>query len=484
MAKGRLRPDLAPYFADKMNGVRQPMLRLENKSRVAVMGGGPAGSFFAYFLLDLAARTGLELQVDIYEPRDFNKSGSAGCNMCAGIISETLIQALALDGINLPAAVIQRGMDSYVLHNDVGQVRLVTHGQERRIGAVFRGVGPRGGDGDGHISFDGFMLGQALVMGANHIRSRVVRLERSDNQLRLTARGVPKQVYDFLAVATGVNTNALRLFEPLGIQYRPPRLAQTFIREYYLGEDLIQDHFGHTIHFFLLDLPGLNFAAIVPKQGFVTICLLGSDLKLEHFDAFVGSPQVKSCMPVDWQGKEFSCHCSPRINLTGASHVYAERMVFLGDCGISRLYKDGIGAAYRAAKAAAITVVFRGISESDLASSFGHVSQTMENDNLFGKAIFKGIDFLKPRRTVGRVLIMAIKAEQRSPGKPRPMSDIVWDLFTGSAPYRDVFYRLLNPLLYYRILGYLVWSMLGEMKNGKRWAWTRLCRWTDYHSPR
>ena len=73
-------------------------LRLQNGSHVAVMGGGPAGSFFAYFLLQLAHRAGLEIQVEIYEPRDFNAFGPAGCNMCGGIISETLVQALA----NLP----------------------------------------------------------------------------------------------------------------------------------------------------------------------------------------------------------------------------------------------------------------------------------------------------------------------------------------------------------------------------------------------
>ncbi len=458
MTKGMNRPDLASYFTDKQNGDHQPKLRLEDNSRVAVIGGGPAGSFFAFFLLDLAARIGLDILVDIYEPRDFNQSGSIGCNMCAGIVSESLIQALAVDGINLPAEVIQRGMDSYVLHTDVGQARLETNGHERRIGAIFRGVGPKGVAENGHISFDGFLLGEAVAKGANHVRKRVAGIERFGQQFRLNVRGEPAQTYDFLAIATGVNTNAFRLFEHLGIQYQPPRLAQTFIREYFLGEDFIQNHYGQTIHFFLLDLPGLNFAAIVPKQGFVTICLLGRNLKQEHFEQFVSSPEVKSCMPADWQAREFSCHCSPRINVTGARHVYAERMVFLGDCGISRLYKDGIGAAYRAAKAAATAVVFEGISEADLAGSFGQKSQKMENDNLFGKAIFRVVDFLKPRRSAGRVLLSTIDAEQKRPEGRHPMSDIVWDLFTGSAPYRDVFFRLLNPLLYGRILGHLVWS--------------------------
>jgi hypothetical protein len=45
---------------------------LENGSRVAVMGGGPAGSLFSYFLLTMAERNGVEIRVDIYEPCDFS----------------------------------------------------------------------------------------------------------------------------------------------------------------------------------------------------------------------------------------------------------------------------------------------------------------------------------------------------------------------------------------------------------------------------
>ena len=36
-------------------------LKLENGSRVGVIGGGPAGSFFSFFLLQMAERVGLDL---------------------------------------------------------------------------------------------------------------------------------------------------------------------------------------------------------------------------------------------------------------------------------------------------------------------------------------------------------------------------------------------------------------------------------------
>ncbi|HEX9076336.1 MAG TPA: hypothetical protein VF932_11190, partial [Anaerolineae bacterium] len=118
--------------------------KLKNGSRVAVIGGGPAGSFFSYFLLDMAERTGLALDVDIYEPRDYDTAGPAGCNMCAGVLHESLVQSLAAEGINLPPTVVQRGMDMNILHMDVGSVRIQAPRDEKRIATTFRGIGPRG----------------------------------------------------------------------------------------------------------------------------------------------------------------------------------------------------------------------------------------------------------------------------------------------------------------------------------------------------
>src|SRR5512145_162587 len=74
----------------KLVSTGSPPLKLEDGSRVAVIGGGPAGSFFSYFLLDMAERVDMELLVDIYEPRDFSLPAPHGCNYCAGVISESL----------------------------------------------------------------------------------------------------------------------------------------------------------------------------------------------------------------------------------------------------------------------------------------------------------------------------------------------------------------------------------------------------------
>src|SRR5512138_2296084 len=151
-------------------------LKLEPGSRVAVIGGGPAGSFFSYFLLDMADRIGLEIHVDIYEPRDFDVPGPAGCNMCGGVIYESLVQSLAVEGINLPTTIVQRGIVCNMLHLDIGSAKIQTPRHEKRIATTFRGTGPRGLMEFKGVSLDGYLMRSAVAKGARHICGRVAEV--------------------------------------------------------------------------------------------------------------------------------------------------------------------------------------------------------------------------------------------------------------------------------------------------------------------
>ena len=122
--------------AARMKKTFEHKLKLDNGSSVAVIGSGPAGSFLSFFLLELAERAGLNINVDIYDNKDFSKCGPAGCNHCGGIVSESLVQLLATEDINIPTKVAQKGIESYVLHMDVGSVRIETPVHEKRIAAM------------------------------------------------------------------------------------------------------------------------------------------------------------------------------------------------------------------------------------------------------------------------------------------------------------------------------------------------------------
>ena len=106
------------------------------------------------------------------------------------------------------------------------------------------------------------------------------------------------------------------------------------------------------MHVFLLSIPRLEFAALIPKGDYVTLCLLGHDIDKDLIQQFLESSEVRRRMPPSWAPPLDSCHCSPKISMESAVQPFADRLVFVGDCGTTRLYKDGIGAAYRTAKAA------------------------------------------------------------------------------------------------------------------------------------
>jgi flavin-dependent dehydrogenase len=428
-------------------------LALDDGSQVVVVGGGPAGSFFAYFLLTFAERAHIDLAVDIYEPRDFSSPAPAGCNMCGGIISESLVQMLAAEGIELPADVVQRGIDSYVLHMDVGTVRIDTPLHEMRIGAVHRGGGPRDLKTPKWGSFDGYLLSLAVARGARVHRVKVERVLRQNGRPVIKLRNGEDRDCDLVVICAGVNSGA-GLCAHLDTGYRAPRTGKAYIREFYLGVEGVAAALGSSMHVFLPETPKIEFAAIVPKGDYATLCMLGDDLDKETVQRFLGAPWVRCCMP-EAAAEGASCQCSPRLSLAGARLPFADRVVFVGDCGVTRLYKDGIGAAYRTAKAAAGTAIFAGVSADAFRRHFWPACRRIERDNFLGRIVFRVTKALQ-RTLVGRRAILDMtRREQARDESQRRMSKVLWNVFTGSEPYREILLRTLHPLFIARLAGHL-----------------------------
>ncbi len=442
-------------------------LQLDSDSRVAVIGSGPAGSFFSYFLLEMTQRLGMDVHVDIYDPRDFSAIGPAGCNMCGGIISESLVQMLAAEGINLPSAVVQRGIDSYMLHTDFGSVRIDTPLQEKRIAAIHRGTGPRDIDLKQiqWFSFDRHLQNLAANKGAHLVRDRVDSLSWQDGRPQLKTRRGALEAYDLLAVAVGVNSASLKIFQELVPSYKPPGTTKTFICEYKLGQETIEAYFGDSMHVFLLNLPRLEFAAIIPKGEYVTVCLLGEDVDEQLIKSFLEAPAVRKCFPPEVSPEVPPCHCSPRINTGAAVQPFGDRFVFIGDSGVTRLFKDGIGAAYRTAKAAAETAVFHGVSSESFRRHYWPTCRQIDVDNKIGKAIFAWTRLVQRQPHDIRGILRMVSREQREKGGNPRMSMVLWDLFTGSAPYREIIMRAIHP----GFLGGLLWNVLAANLPPK-WA--------------
>ena len=439
-------------------------MELTDGSRVGVIGGGPAGSLTSYFLLEIAERIGVALAVDIYEPRPFAATGPKSCNMCGGIVSESLVQLLATEGINLPPEVVQRGIDSYVVHSQRQAVHLRTPLEEMRIASVYRAAGPRNAEPGQWDSFDDYLLSLACERGARRIAGRVEQIQRDADGMLVRAKDHDDQRFGLIVGAVGVNSKAVEMFEGLDFGFRKPATTRASISELHLGREQVQACLGNSMHVFLLDIPRLKFAALIPKGEYATMCLLGHEIDNELIDRFMNSPAVRRCLPADWEMHVRACRCMPRMNIGAARGAFGDRVVMVGDCGVSRLYKDGIGAAYRAAKACAVTAVCHGVSKRDFARHFQPTCKRLARDNRIGKLLFLGAAVCQKLSFCQRGMLHVADQEQQQPPARRLMSMVLWDMFTGSAPYRDILRRAVSPRLVQR----LVRASIGALLQRKR----------------
>ena len=456
----------ADSSAARGRGTRSPDYRpvpLEDGSRIAVIGAGPAGSLFTYFLLDMAETIGLDVDVDLFEPRHFCHRGPAGCNHCGGVVSESLVQRLATEGIRLPDEVVQRGVESYTLHMDVGDVEIATPLMEKRIAAVYRGNGPRQSEPLDTHSFDGYLRQLAEEKGARVVPRLVTEVRREGERMNVQCADQFRDVYDLVVVASGVNSRLLETLQHDTGAFERPERTKTFICEFKLGREVIRETFGPSMHVFLLDIPRLEFAALIPKGDYVTLCLLGDDIDEELMDRFFASPEVRNCFP-GGSIPGHVCHCYPRINIRASRPVYGDRLVMIGDAGSTRLFKDGIGASYRTAKAAAKTAVFHGVDAESFRRYYAPLCRRISNDNQVGKFVFSVATLVQKARFARRGVLRMTAIEQQKADSPRRMSGVLWDLFSGSASYTNVFLRTLHPAY----LASLAWNLFaGNAAPGK-----------------
>ncbi|MFY9153729.1 MAG: hypothetical protein WAO52_17050 [Prolixibacteraceae bacterium] len=448
-----------------MKKKKKKKFTLHDGSRIAVVGGGPAGSFFTFFAYELAARLNLKIEIDIYEFKNFAETGPSGCNHCGGIVSESLVQMLKSDGIILPPQVIRRGIESYTLHLEHGSTVIETHLKEQRIVSMFRGSGPTGATITSQRSFDGYLLELCESKGARILQEKVTDLKTSPDQMTVISNK-SKREYDLIVGATGLNPRSVNLFKKIVPNFIPPETTRTFIAEYYLETEKITRHFGNSMHVFLLNLSGIKFGALIPKGSYVTLVLLGNEIKEEMVQRFLNSETVKTCFPEGTELKPINpCQCFPTINIKNAKNPYANRIVLIGDSASSKLYKNGIGAAYITAKAAAETALKKGISQKKFHRFYQPECSKLDKDNAVGKLIFYTTTIIQKSSFLKKTLFKMVVEEQEKERGKREMSTLLWDTFTGSAPYRNILLRTLNPLILARLFWNIVLVIYGAGKK-------------------
>lgn len=440
-------------------------MQLGDGSRIAVIGGGPAGSFSAFFLLQMADQAGLDMKVEVFESKDFSLLGPPGCNHCGGVVSESLVQILAAEGMVLPQSVVQRGIEAYTIHSGNISLRINTPVHEKRIATVYRG-GPKAPKKVPWENFDSYLLGLAREKGAKLIHANVERLWTENGWPMAEAGRKVYGPYDLMVGAVGVNTNSLKLFKEMGFRYEEPKTARAYIAELHLNQGGLKDALGDAIHIFFQPIPDLIFGAIIPKGEYATLCLIG-DIDDRLVTTFLNSDEMHRLFPPDIGMPIRVCTCQPLLNVGGPDRSFSNRTVLVGDCGMTRLYKDGIGAAYEIAKALATTAVFEGVSEGDFRTHFLPICKRMARDNLIGKLCFLVVSLIRNVGFLRRAALSMAGKEQRYPGERREMSMLMWDIFTGSASYKEIFLRSLRPRFLFNQFQESVLEVFSSTKSDK-----------------
>lgn len=448
-------------------------IKLSNNSRVIVIGGGPAGAFFSYQILKLARGKNLSIDLKILEGKYFLKSGPPGCNFCAGVLSETLMEKMKEIGLLLPSEIAQSSVEGYCMLTKKGRLFLYHPLSLKKIVTVFRGNGPLFSNITKNISFDEFLLREAEKMGAEVLYKRVQSIELPGNPYDKVLVKTENETFeaDLVVGAFGLNTDLLTKIKNMGFGYKPPKVVKTCQTELNLGAKFVKEKFQDLIYILNMGIKDLRFSAIIPKGDYITITLVGKkDLTFSHMEKFLKTDFMKELLPEGFSLPPQHCHCLPRIAITSAKKPYTNRFVIIGDASCSRYYKNGIESALTTATLAAETAINYGVSEEDFKKLYWRRARKIIIDNFFGRVLFFVNDFISRFRFI---LESHLRIINSSHFPSSILKDILWNMFTGNIEYRKIFLKSINPFLLFSmgfsgliaILENISKKLRGKLKN-------------------
>lgn len=435
--------------------------KLRNGSRVAVIGGGPAGSFFALYLLLFSRRAGIAPEVTIYQDRRFEEAGPAGCKGCAGVLSLSVTKNLGELGLKVPETVIRERIDHYAVHSPYLSLSISNPEKGAEILSIYRGGGPLLAGSGEPISFDGWLLQEARKAGAEIIRRRVegINLEETPSII-VDGERLP---YDVVVLAGGVNSREFRIN---GIPYVPPETTRVAMSELQCDSREVRARIGNAAHAFLIPHAPVLFGSLVPKGRFINVSVMSTGRKTVSVSDFLANEVVRDTLP---GGCQRVCNCGPRVPVTSARNYFADGFVAIGDAAVSRLYKDGVGSALITARQAANTVVNYGYGRTDFRRQYAPLCRQLKLDNYWGKWLFLMTNMTKNSRLFLFTQHRLIGDEQSNARGPQPFTRIAWGMFTGAYSYKSMVIEVLKPASLFRFWGAFLREW-GEMLVPRRSA--------------
>ena len=449
-----------------------------------VIGGGPAGSFFAIHLLREAKELGRHLAVTILERR---RSGQApeggdaasacgggvwkGCNYCAGGISPRLFDILENLRLSLPGELVQRRIDSVTIQGFWKNIELQVPAGRRML-SVFRGSRPCS-SAQHERSFDSFLLDQAAAAGAELVAGEVFDVFRAADGrpvVRFERDGRKDQIpADFLVFAAGVNeregippdqSRVLAGLKRLVPDFVAPGVRQALVFEI-AGKPRLPATLASTVHFVEYGSRELRLemCSLVPKRDYITVILIGRSIdRAGKGDAhalirqFLELPHIRKLAPLGLRPAT-ACFCRPNMVVRSARNPFGDRVAAVGDIVTARLYKDGILSAQQTAQALAECALDDGVDRASLKAGYEPTLKRFALNNRMASLVFFLHRLFFSSSVLSRILYQAVIAERKStPAGRRSLESILWRIASGDDEYVEICRSVLRPATLWSVI--------------------------------
>ena len=445
---------LKPCPTDKQTKMN---LTLKDNSTIAVIGAGAAGSFFAHFALRQAKERGLKIAIFILDGRDYLQKIPAGCNRCAAVLPENLVNKMSLAGIASLKTIVGREIDGYYFQTTERGIMLrpPEPGHKPEISTIFHGNGPRCHEITGNSGYDDFLLRHVESQGVTVISATVEEIELPELphvpvNVVYAESGVRKKIVADLAVgAFGLDTELTKRIVGRNFGYRPPLSVRSCNASLYLGHAFIQEKFRNTVHVFAPVIKPIASGTFIPNGDYATVALTGrEDITKAHLLSFLNHPAARKLLPHGWTPPEDLCICFPRIAVSHAEHPYTNRLVIIGDAGISNAYKNGIESAFDTARLAAGAAFGHGVSSENFRKEYYNPAlKLLSQAHFYGSLISRIHSYTTSGTHLVNVQFDYLEKRQND-WPALQINGILWDVATRNTRYKDIFMRMVNPRLH------------------------------------
>jgi flavin-dependent dehydrogenase len=433
-----------------MSALDECMGALQSGQTVAIIGGGPAGASCAIALLNGAQARGIEIEVVIYEGKDFG--GEFHHNQCVGVLSPPLDTVLS-DGLGVafPHHLVQRTVTEYVLHSDHQDLELVGDGPPAYT--VSR------------VRFDDYLLWQARSRGATLVRSRVTDLEFFWDRVIVYAESESRSV-DVVVAAFGLDEGSGQfLRRATGVRgaeaYRAPDCVHSIVTRV-PDEDAELESLGSAIHAFLPSDQAIEFGAVTPKRDHLTINIAGAAVTASNMDRFLVLPAVRRVLPAG-----FDPVASPPVYFKGhfpintARGICHDRYVSVGDAsGLLRSFKGkGVTYACITGLRAARAMMVEGICKEAFQKAYLGECREILTDIPYGQVV----RWLAIQGSRYGLIDSVISQARGDPVLRRALFDAV----SANRFYREIVADVMKPGLMLRLAGNGLLALSGVRRGGR-----------------